>query len=154
MAGTMAVANNHQSANSDSASPIQDLNIAVIGARGSGKSTFVRRALGLPETSTTTNCSRRMTIDGTPYIVRFLEMTFNDVHVGDRSIIKWPETIHDFATPRMDAAVTIYDVQESLGKVPEMLSRYPAIAYHARLLTRHADRVQAHCPRHNYPLSS
>jgi hypothetical protein len=56
----------------------------------------------------------------------------------------------------MHAAVTLYDVtnHESLGKVPEMLSRYPAIAYHARLLTRHADRVQAHCPRHNYPSSS
>ena len=143
--------------NSDSAAAIvQDLNIAVIGARGSGKSTFIRRALGLPEASTTANCSRRMTIDGTPYMVRFLEMAFSDVHVGDRSIIKWPETVHDFATPRMHAAVTLYDVtnHESLGKVPEMLSRYPAIAYHARLLTRHADRVQAHCPRHNYPSSS
>jgi ABC-type Mn2+/Zn2+ transport system ATPase subunit len=135
---------------------VQDLNIAVIGARGSGKSTFIRRALGLPEASTTANCSRRMTIDGTPYMVRFLEMAFSDVHVGDRSIIKWPETVHDFATPRMHAAVTLYDVtnHESLGKVPEMLSRYPAIAYHARLLTRHADRIQAHCPRHNYPSSS
>jgi hypothetical protein len=49
----------------------------------------------------------------------------DDVHVGERSLIKWPETIHDFATPRMDAAVTIYDVtsQESLAKVPEMLSQ-------------------------------
>jgi hypothetical protein len=97
-----------------------------------------------------------MTIDGTPYLVRFLEINFNDVHVGERSIIKWPETIHDFATPRIDAAVTLYDVthHESLGKVPEMLSWYPAIAYHARPLTRHADRVQTRCPRHSYPLSS
>lgn len=120
---------------------MQDLNIAVIGARASGKSTFIRRALGLPDTATTTSCSRRMTIDGTPYIVRFLEMTFNDVHVGDRSIIKWPETIHDFATPRMDAAVTLYDVtrHESLGKVPEMLSAYPAIASADAPRTRHAD---------------
>ena len=103
---------------------MQDLNIAVIGARNTGKSTFIRRALGLPDTATTGNCSRKMTIDGGPYMVRFLEMTFNDVHVGERSLIKWPETIHDFATPRMDAAVTIYDVtsQESLAKVPEMLS--------------------------------
>jgi hypothetical protein len=135
---------------------VQDLNIAVIGARTSGKSTFIRRALGLPDTSTTGSSSRRMTIDGTPYIVRFLEMTFNDVHVGDRSIIKWPETIQDFATPRMDAAVTLYDVtnHESLGKVPEMLSWYPAIVSADAPRTRHADLVQAHCPRPSCPLSS
>jgi hypothetical protein len=103
---------------------MQDLNIAVIGARGTGKSAFIRRALGLPDTATTSNCSRRMAIDGVPYVVRCLEMTFNDIHVGERNIIKWPETIHDCATPRMDAAVTIYDVtsQDSLAKVPEMLS--------------------------------
>ncbi|KNG50267.1 rap guanine nucleotide exchange factor 4 [Stemphylium lycopersici] len=114
------------SANSDSPSSMHDLNIAVIGARGSGKSTFVRRALGLPDAPATGCCSRRMTIDGSAYVVRLLEMTFNDVHVGDRSSIKWPETVHDFATPRIHAAITLYDVanHESLANVPEMLNTF------------------------------
>jgi len=103
---------------------MQEINIAVIGARGTGRSTFIRRALGLPDTTASSNCSRKWTIDGVPYIVRFLEMSFHDVHVGERNGIKWPETIHDMATPRMDGAITIYDVtnQDSLTKVPEMLS--------------------------------
>lgn len=103
---------------------MQDINIAVIGARGTGKSTFIRRALGLPDSTAPTNCSRKWTIDGVAYVVRFLEMYVNEVHVGERNSIKWPETVHDMATPRIDAAVTIYDVtsQESLSKVPEMLS--------------------------------
>jgi len=114
-----------QSANSDAGAPaMQELNMAVIGARGSGRSTFIRRTLGLPDTATTTNCSRTIAIDGAPYLVRFLEMTFDDVHLAERCIIKWPDTVHDCATPRIDAALTLYDVtnQESLGKVPDMLS--------------------------------
>ncbi|KAJ4368876.1 hypothetical protein N0V83_005958 [Neocucurbitaria cava] len=113
------------SANSDSAASLmQDINIAVIGAQGTGKSTFIRRALGLPDSTAPTNCSRKWTIDGVAYVVRFLEMYVNEVHVGERNSIKWPETVHDMATPRIDAAVTIYDVtsQESLAKVPEMLN--------------------------------
>lgn len=103
---------------------MQDINIAVIGARRAGKSTFIRRALGLPDTTAPSNCSRKWTIDGVPYIVRFLEIYINDLQVEERNIIKWPDTIHDMATPRIDGAVTIYDVtsQDSLTNVPEMLS--------------------------------
>ncbi|KAG9383605.1 ras guanyl-nucleotide exchange factor [Pyrenophora tritici-repentis] len=113
------------SANSDSGAPaMQELNMAVIGARGSGRSTFIRRALGLPDAATTSNCSRTIAIDGSPYLVRFLEMMADDVHLTERCIIKWPETVHDSVTPRIDAAVILYDVtnSDSLGKVPDMLS--------------------------------
>ena len=126
-----------QSANSDSGAPaMQELNMAVIGARGSGRSTFIRRALGLPDAATTSNCSRTIAIDGSPYLVRFLEMTFDDVHLAERCAIKWPDTVHDCATPRIDAAVTLYDVtnQESLGKVPDMLSEYSRGCYTSHLL--------------------
>lgn len=103
---------------------MQDLNIAVVGVRGSGKSTFARRALGLPEAAPPGNCSRRMTIDGTIYVVRLVEMTFTHVQVGERGNIKWADSTDDCATPRIHAAVILYDVtnQESLANVPEMLS--------------------------------
>lgn len=103
---------------------MQDINIAVLGARGAGKSLFIRRALNLPTTVSSAICTRKMTIDGGLYIVRFMEMSFNDIHIGERNTIKWPETIDDLATPRIDGAVTIYDVtdQDSLARVPEMLS--------------------------------
>lgn len=101
-----------------------DLNIAVVGVRGSGKSTFSRRALGLPDSATLGNCSRTMAIDGTSYLVRLVEMPFTAVHVGERGAIKWPESVADSATPRIHAAVILYDVtnQESLVNVPDMLS--------------------------------
>ena len=109
---------------SDDAPVLSDLTFAVLGARGVGKSTFIRRALGLPDATAPQACTRRWTIDGTAYLVRFLEMSFNDVQIGDRHHIKWPETVHDMATPRVDGALTLYDVtsQDSLARVPEMLN--------------------------------
>lgn len=114
-----------QSGTSDSVSTMQDLNIAVLGARGSGKSLFIRRALNLPQPVPSAIATRKMRIDEGFYVVRFLEMTFNDIHIGDRNTIKWPETIDDYATPRIDGAVVIYDVMstESLTAVPETLSQ-------------------------------
>ncbi|PSN63703.1 ras GEF [Corynespora cassiicola Philippines] len=112
------------SGNSDSSSAMQDINIVVLGAPGSGKSSFIRRTLDYPNPSTSQILSRKMTIDGSNYIVRFLELTFDDVPIGENNNIKWPDTVGDLATPRIDGAVVIYDVtsQESLAKVPEMLS--------------------------------
>jgi GTPase SAR1 family protein len=105
---------------------MQDLNIAVLGARGVGKSLLIRRALNLAQTPTSPMSSRKMKIDEGYYIVRFLEIGFNDIHIGDRNNIKWPETVDNLATPRIDGAITVYDVtnQESLARVPEILSQY------------------------------
>ncbi|KAJ4297702.1 hypothetical protein N0V90_005597 [Kalmusia sp. IMI 367209] len=113
------------SGNSDSASAMQDINVAVLGARGSGKSTFIRRALNLPNVGAGAVCTRKMTIDGGLYLVRFLEMSINDVQIRDHTCIGWPETVEDVVTPRIDGAVTIYDVtsDKSLARVPEILGQ-------------------------------
>ncbi|KAF9737991.1 hypothetical protein PMIN07_010032 [Paraphaeosphaeria minitans] len=104
-------------------SAMQDINIAVLGARGSGKSTFIRHALNLPTAASGVVRTRKMTIDGGLYVVRFLEMSINDVQVRDQNCVKWPDTLQDLATPRIDGAVTIYDVtsEQSLARVPEIL---------------------------------
>ncbi|KAF2258752.1 ras GEF [Lojkania enalia] len=111
------------SGNSDSVTTMQDLNIAVLGARGSGKSSFVRRALYLPNAPPSAVCTKKMQIDGGYYLVRFLEMSFSEIHIGGANTIKWPEAVDNFAAPRIDGAITIYDVtnHESLDRVPKML---------------------------------
>lgn len=104
---------------------MQDINIAVLGARGTGKSGFVQRALKLPQPPTSDISTSKVKIDGGWYIVRFMEMNFTDIHIGDRSSIKWPETVDNYATPRVDGAVVVYDItnEESLSMVPELLSQ-------------------------------
>jgi ABC-type cobalamin/Fe3+-siderophores transport system ATPase subunit len=104
---------------------MQDINIAVLGARSSGKSTFIRHALNLPNAAPGAVRMRKMTIDGGLYVVRFLEMAIADVQVRDQNCVKWPDTLEDLATPRIDGAITIYDVtsERSLARVPEILGQ-------------------------------
>jgi GTPase SAR1 family protein len=105
---------------------MQDLNIVVVGAHSSGKSTFIRRALNLQNTTSSgAISSRKMAIDGSIYIVRLMELSFSEVSIGERDCINWPETIDDLATPRIDGAITLYDVTnaKSLERVPEILSQ-------------------------------
>lgn len=104
---------------------MQDINVAVLGARASGKSTFIRHALNLPSAGPGAVCTRKMTIDGGLYVVRFLEMSINDVQVRDQNSINWPDTLEDQLTPRIDGAITIYDVtsEQSLARVPEILGQ-------------------------------
>ena len=112
-----------QSGNSDSAAVMQDINIAILGADGSGKSTFIRCALNLPDMGLAAVSTRRMTIDGGYYVVRFLELSTSDMQIRDRKSIEWPETIDDLPMPRIDGAVAVYDVtsEKSLEYVPEIL---------------------------------
>ncbi|KAF2636438.1 ras GEF [Massarina eburnea CBS 473.64] len=111
------------SGHSDSAPAMQDLNIAVLGTRGTGKSTFIRRALNLPDTGSSSVCTRKMTIDGGYYMVRFVEMAFDHVQIVAGSTLRWPDTIDGLEAPRIDGAVTMYDVTNklSLTLVPEIL---------------------------------
>ena len=107
---------------------MQDINIAVLGASGAGKSVFVRHALNLATAAAAGSvCARKMTIDGGIYTVRFLEMSFSQVDPRAPNGVEWPDKIEDLATPRIDGAAILYDVtnQESLAQVPEMLSESP-----------------------------
>ncbi|KAJ4333052.1 hypothetical protein N0V95_009513 [Ascochyta clinopodiicola] len=131
---------------SDSSPALHHLTFAVLGARGVGKTTFIRRALGLPDATAPAACTRKWTIDGTPYLVRFLEMSFNDVHLADRHHLKWPETVHDMATPRIDAAIALYDVtaQHSLARVPDILAMLANAALPFVLAACKCDQHPAH----------
>jgi hypothetical protein len=113
-----------QNSNNDATPTMLDMNIAVIGAPGSGKTSFMRKALGLPETTPPTQCSRKWTIDGTPYAVRLVELKIDDVNFKAGNVIEWPKIANETAVPRIDGAVTVYDVtgKESLAGVPDMMS--------------------------------
>ncbi|KAF2115597.1 ras guanine nucleotide exchange factor domain-containing protein [Lophiotrema nucula] len=111
------------SGNSDSAAAMQDMNIVVLGARGAGKSNFIRGALSLTSAGYSAIGSRKMEIDGGYYVVRLLEVSIDDVHIEPGNVIKLPETVDDYAMPRIDGAVILYDVMnfKSLEFVPNLL---------------------------------
>jgi hypothetical protein len=115
-----------QDSNNDATPTMLDMNFAVIGTPGSGKTSFMRKALGLPENTTSAQCHRKWTIDNTPYVVRFVEMLIDDIRMKPGNVIEWPKTANDAPIPRIDGAITIYDVtvKESLAGVPDMMSAY------------------------------
>jgi hypothetical protein len=112
--------------NHDAAPTMLDMNIAVIGAPGAGTTTFMRKALGLPENTPSTQCHRKWTIDGVPYAVRLVELKIDDIHAKPGNTIEWPKTAQGTTVPRVDGAITVYDVtvKESLASVPDMMSKY------------------------------
>lgn len=131
---------------------MQDLNVAVIGNHGTGKSSFIRRALNIPDTGSSSVCTRQMTIDGGHYLVRFVEIPFDHIRIGSSNAIHWPETVDSLPTPRIDGAVTMYDVtsKASLKLVPEMLRQYSRFMIDTAL----TDRVeQTCCPSRVFLLS-
>ena len=88
--------------------PLLDINIAVIGAEGVGKSTFVQKALGFSSPPSSQAAERRISIEGTDYLVRMLELPIDDVDIDDDDhTVSWPETIEDKMMPKIDGALDL-----------------------------------------------
>ncbi|KAI7006312.1 ras GEF, partial [Hortaea werneckii] len=129
------------------AEPLTEINIAVIGAEGVGKSTFVQRALDLPRLPDSQAAERKLPVDDGEYLVRLLELPIDDVYVDDDDTVGWPDTIGDKMLPRIDGAITLYDVQDkdSFADIPEVLTAIrkasiPSLLVSAKCDTPTADR--------------
>jgi GTPase SAR1 family protein len=102
-----------------------EMNIAVIGSDGVGKSTFVQRALDLPFPSPTKAADRKIPYDGTLYRIRLLEISIDDVDIDDDDTVSWPDSVADRMMPHIDGVLTLYDVADrsSIEDVPETLGK-------------------------------
>jgi GTPase SAR1 family protein len=109
--------------------PIPEMNIAVIGGDGVGKSTFVQRALDLPSPAATKAADRKIPYDGTLYRIRLLEIPIDDVEIDDDDTVSWPDSVADRMMPHIDGVLTLYDVadRQSMKDVPETLGKSIAI---------------------------
>lgn len=106
------------------------INVAVIGAEGVGKTTFLQKALDLPSRPRAPSAEQKILHQSTPYLVRLLEIPIGAVNVDDDDdSICWPDTIGNRMTPKIDGALTLYDVKDksSLDQVPEVLSESHAL---------------------------
>ena len=134
---------------------MQDINIAVVGGRGAGKSAFIRRALDMANAPPKAVCMRTMTVDGCAHTVRLLEMTFADMRIGaERTSIQWPDAVEDTANPRIDGAIAVYDVmnRESFAPIPKTLGTSLSRTTGTRVFTkrrcaqRPSSRLRCHSP--------
>lgn len=100
-----------------------EMNIAVIGGDGVGKSTFVQGALDLPYPSPTKAADRKIPYDGTLYRIRLLEISIDDVDIDEDDTVSWPDSVADRMMPHIDGVLTLYNVadRDSLEDVPDTL---------------------------------
>ncbi|TKA37794.1 hypothetical protein B0A54_09796 [Friedmanniomyces endolithicus] len=110
--------------NPEVSEPLPEVNIAVIGAGGVGKSTFVQKALDLPTLPPSQAAERKIPIDGNVYLVRLLELPIDDVDIDEDDIVTWPDTIADKVMPRVDGAIALYNVldKDTFDDIPEVLN--------------------------------
>ena len=107
--------------------PILEVNLAVLGDPGVGKSTFIQCALDLKRPAKSHAVAKKMSLDGVVYLVRLLELQLDAIHVTTDHQLQWPTLVGDQSISRIDGALTLYDVmnKESLARIPNLISEYP-----------------------------
>lgn len=102
---------------------MEGFNIAIIGATGVGKSSFVQRALGLSRPPISNASTVRIAIDNVNHRITLLELDLEYFELNPDQPIHWPKQINGHIVPRVDAALILYDVmnQESIRELPQTL---------------------------------
>lgn len=103
---------------------MSDINIAIIGATGVGKSTLIQRALGLRTLPTSIASSLRMSVDKITYTVSLIELDLESFDINPDRRIQWPKQINGHIVPRVDGSLLLYDVmnRQSITELPQTLS--------------------------------
>ena len=96
------------------------MNLLVLGSRNSGKTTFIRNAIGKERTRTST----QVIIKDKYYRIRLIELLFDDVDFSSERRIEWPACVNGAPLPEVDGVFCLYDVadKESVADIPAALS--------------------------------
>jgi GTPase SAR1 family protein len=102
---------------------MEPINIAIIGAKGVGKSTFIQHLRRAPRPSASNITSLRQELDGAPYIVTLVELDLEGIELDPNQPVQWPKQIGGHMMPRMDGALIMYDAvnEETTREVPPIM---------------------------------
>lgn len=104
------------------------INVLIIGARGCGKSSFIRNSLDresfLPESGS--GLSARVKLTDQYFSVKFIELEIDDVDFSSERRIIWPPHANGTTFPALDAVFCLYDAsdKDSVADVPTALSKW------------------------------
>ncbi|KAK5998010.1 Ras guanine nucleotide exchange factor A-like protein [Cladobotryum mycophilum] len=109
---------------SHSNSTMESFNIAIIGAEGAGKSTFVQRILGIARPPQYNASNVRFVVDSSTHMITLLELDIESFDLNTVQPIQWPKQINGHIVPRVDAALIFFDVTnlETLRLIPRLLA--------------------------------
>lgn len=85
--------------------------IAVIGGSQAGKTTFITSALDMRHPATSRTTTKKMSLDGSVYLVRLLEMSSREI-VRDSKGPLWPRFGNDPSPPKVDGVLVLHDTTQ------------------------------------------
>lgn len=103
------------------------MSIAVVGGDKVGKTIFIQSALEMKQPLSSRSTTKKMSLDGTVYVVRLVEVHANEVSPGSNGKLRWPRLGND-ALPSVDGALLIHDTMRpsAQSETSKMLGlRYP-----------------------------
>ncbi|EEQ87745.2 uncharacterized protein BDCG_02865 [Blastomyces dermatitidis ER-3] len=106
---------------------LPQVNLAIVGAQGVGKSTFVQRALDLKQPPISRSSVKKMSLDGTIYLVRLLEIASHKLSFDENGQIVWPKFIGEQELPIIDGVLVLFDSYDprSVAQFPRIFSALP-----------------------------
>lgn len=102
--------------------------IAVVGQDQVGKTTFIQSALDMKQPLSSRVTTKKMSLDGTVYLVRLLEMDMKEISIANDGLLEWPRIGNE--SPSIDGALVVHDVTRSVG-LPELMRLLDTLAAYA-----------------------
>ncbi|KAJ6144297.1 hypothetical protein N7470_008192 [Penicillium chermesinum] len=87
--------------------------IAIVGEDKAGKSSFIQCALDMKHPPTSYSTKKKMSLDGSVYLVRLLEIDLRKVKLDQSRRILWPRIGKDAVAPRIDGVLLLHDGTEA-----------------------------------------
>jgi hypothetical protein len=105
-----------------SKSNLPEVTIAVVGEDNAGKTSFIKSALDMKSTLSSVSTKKKMSLDGSVYIVRLLEIDLKQVTFDQDLNIVWPGVGKGLAAPTVDGVLLLHDATqpERLEKTVEL----------------------------------
>ncbi|KAJ5244289.1 hypothetical protein N7489_004385 [Penicillium chrysogenum] len=86
-----------------------EVTIAVAGEENAGKTSFVKCALDMKNTPVSPMNKKKMSLNGSVYIVHLMEVDLTQVRFDQDKKIIWPHTGRDRSVPAIDAVLVLHD---------------------------------------------
>ena len=83
----------------------------MVGPDHVGKSTFIETALDMKHPLSSRSTTKKMSLDGTVYLVRLMEIDTLEVSIGSDGEVNWPLLGSD-SPPTVDGVLVLHDVTQ------------------------------------------
>ncbi|KAL4963840.1 putative Ras guanyl-nucleotide exchange factor RasGEF [Aspergillus stella-maris] len=102
------------------------VNIVVIGPDGVGKTTFIQSALEMKTPLTTRSTTKKMSLDGSVYVVRLVKIQSDEISMGSDGRLRWPQLGSD-SPSSVEGALLLHDATRPTARL-ETLKMIDALA--------------------------